>query len=676
MTYLWSSLFTSNNPGDSRLKKILLLAALAIILVSGTCFAQTGKVPEGKSTFYASHSLMWDMPPVLTEIAESYGIKGHKVLGIQRLGVSRTSQHWDMPDDQNQAKKILKEGNADAFVMSPIGIPDPGIDNFVKLGLEHNPNVKFYIQISWPGMGLVDNNDMESIMGGMFGRGPGGGAPPGGPPAGKPAPKGAGGPGGFGGGMFGGKQDYNKTPEEIAKINIKNNRSAEELAMKLNQEVGRSVVYLIPTAQAHNALRVMIYNKEMPGMTDQGEVFRDVIGHPTEPVIALNAYLHFAVMYGVSPVGLPVPGILKNSSKPEYREEKFNHALQELAWKTVINYPQNDLKAQEGVTQGQGEYAGMEKILIPHKSWPCGMVDGIPVPERGEPVLVADIKLDQTYNLGRTQYGDREVYVVKGGTITGEKIKGSVMFGGLDFQLSFSNGAMEVEEIFVLQTDDGKYIYLRIAGTAADRSDVRIVPEFEAPSAGDYNWLNTGKYAGRRELDLKAGTMKIMVFDISGVTVKSDATNSFRVSKPSGFIDQSWDYRRASMEEKQGELLIKENVTLSPSQMVGATGKSNRNIIPITGGTVSGKIEGKVLAAGADYQNLSNQATIDARYLWQTSDGEVIIVRNAGGFGKLAPTFEVRVDSKYAYLNNGLYLSSPPGMGSGGVLLTFYESVK
>ena len=89
-----------------------------------------------------------------------------------------------------------------------------------------------------------------------------------------------------------------------------------------------------------------------------------------------------------------------------------------------------------------------------------------------------------------------------------------------------------------------------------------------------------------------------------------------------------------------------------------------------------GKIEGKVLAAGADYQNLSNPATIDARYLWQTNDGEVIIVRNAGGFGKLAPTFEVREGSKYAYLNEGLYLSSPPGMGQGGVSLTFYESVK
>jgi hypothetical protein len=198
-------------------------------------------------------------------------------------------------------------------------------------------------------MGLVDNNDMESMMGGMFGGRPKSGAP-GAPPAGPPAkkPPAPGGRGGFGGGMFGGNQDYNKPPEEIAKINIKNDKSAEELAMKLNREAGRTVVYLIPTAQAHNALRLMIYNKEIPGMTDQGEVFRDFIGHPTEPVIALNAYLHFAVMYGVSPVGLPIPSILKNSGKPEYREEKFNRTLQELAWKMVVNYPQSGVKAPAG----------------------------------------------------------------------------------------------------------------------------------------------------------------------------------------------------------------------------------------------------------------------------------------------------------------------------------------
>jgi hypothetical protein len=49
-------------------------------------------------------------------------------------------------------------------------------------------------------------------------------------------------------------------------------------------------------------------------------------------------------------------------------------------------------------------------------------------------------------------------------------------------------------------------------------------------------------------------------------------------------------------------------------------------------------------------------------------------VRNGGGFGALVPTFEARVDGRYAYLNTGSYLSSNPGRGEGGVALMFYES--
>jgi hypothetical protein len=335
-----------------------------------------------------------------------------------------------------------------------------------------------------------------------------------------------------------------------------------------------------------------------------------------------------------------------------------------------------DGETQEGAGRTRRGYGGAGKILVPHASWPCGMAEGIPVPERGVPVFEANMKLDQVYEVGRTPYGQRTIFVIQGGTVSGEKITGSVMPGGLDFQLSFSNGGMEIEEIFVLRTVEGKYIYLRSPGTAADGSDVRMVPDFEAPNASSYSWLNTGKYVGRRVVDSVAKTMKISVYDVSGVATKPDATNSVPVTKPADVQNQPWDYRKATAEEKRGDQLISENVTLGPSQSVGATKNGNRNIIPITGGTLSGKIAGKVLPGGADYQNLANPMTIDARYLWQTSDGEVIIVRNGGSMGLLAPAFEVRVDSKYAWLNKGLYLSSNPGMGSGGVGLTFYESTR
>jgi hypothetical protein len=315
------------------------------------------------------------------------------------------------------------------------------------------------------------------------------------------------------------------------------------------------------------------------------------------------------------------------------------------------------------------------KILVPHESWTCGMATGIPKPEKGVLVFETTMKLQNSYNLGKTQYGQRKVFVVQNGSITGTKIQGSVMSGGLDFELTLSNGAMEIEQLLMIKVNDGSYIYLRSAGTAINQNDVRMVWDFEAPNSSPYNWLNSGKYVGRRIIDPIAGTMKISVYDVSDINFTPDSTNSIIVTEPDDVPNQPWDFRKASS-ERNGNKFITEAVSLGASQSVGASKRGNRNIIPITGGTVTGNLTAKILPAGADYQNLSNPMTIDARYLWQTDDGEIIIVRNGGQFGSLVPTFEVRADSKYSYLNQKLYLSSDPGGGTGGVTITFYESIK
>ena len=314
------------------------------------------------------------------------------------------------------------------------------------------------------------------------------------------------------------------------------------------------------------------------------------------------------------------------------------------------------------------------KVLVPHGSWNCGMAEGIPNPESGSLIFQVQMKLDRVADIGKTQFGYRRVAVGQEGAVAGPKLSATVMSGGLDLELTLSNGMIEVEQILVLKTTDGKYIYVRSAGTGAAANDVRIVMDFEAPNASEYAWLNSGKYVARRSLDRTAKTLTLRVYDVSGVTLKLDAANTIRIAKPNGVPAQPWDYRRKGATEQQGEMLIKESVTLSPSQSVGASKRGNRNIIPITGGELSGRIGGRVLAGGADYQNLSNPATIDARYLWQANDGEIIIVRNSGPFGALVPAFEARADGPYAFLNAGLYLSSNPGMAAGGVGITMYDS--
>ena len=313
------------------------------------------------------------------------------------------------------------------------------------------------------------------------------------------------------------------------------------------------------------------------------------------------------------------------------------------------------------------------KVLVPHESWNCGMPDGIPAPEIGSLIFEIAMKFDKVLDVGRTPFGDRKVVVAREGTLSGPKLTGTVMPGALDFELKLSNGAIEIEQILVLKTDDGKYIYVRNAGTGPDSNDVRVVMDFEAPNAAPSAWLNSGKYVARRSVNVAGNTLTIRVYDVSNVSLPTGSANITRISKPAGTPSQPWDYRKPTPSEKQGDVLITETVTLSPSQSVGMSKRGNRNIIPITGGELSGRIPGKVLFGGADYQNLSAPPAIDARYLWQANNGDIIIVRNTGS-GTLIPTFEVRVDSPYAFLNNGLFRSSPPGMRPGGVGITMYES--
>ena len=315
------------------------------------------------------------------------------------------------------------------------------------------------------------------------------------------------------------------------------------------------------------------------------------------------------------------------------------------------------------------------QTLIPHATWDCGMPQGIPNPEGGRLLFEIEIPLERTVDVGQTQYGLRRVAVGLEGSVEGPRLSGTVAPGALDFELTLANETIEIEQALVLRASDGSFIYARNAGIGPNAADVRVVMDFEAPNDSMHAWLNSGQFVARRELNTAAKVMQLRVYDVSNVRTDSGNDGSVSIAKPADVAAQPWGYRSKDASERQGDLLITENVTLGPSQRVGESKRGMRNIIPITGGILSGRIAGQVLMGGADYQLLSPPATIDAHYLWQTSDGEIVIVRNGGSFGSLVPTFETRADGPYAYLNSGLYLSSDPSMGQGGVALSFYESV-
>lgn len=311
------------------------------------------------------------------------------------------------------------------------------------------------------------------------------------------------------------------------------------------------------------------------------------------------------------------------------------------------------------------------QTLVPDLSWDCGMPDGIPGPATGELAFEITFKVSEVHDLGQTQFGHRLQIDVSGGDVTGPKLTASLMDRGLDYQLTLENGAVELEQIHILQAG-GSSVYMRNCGVAPSaEGPIRVVLDFEAPTSSSVGFLNMGTYIGVREFDAAAKTLTMKVYEVSG---PADSTDVVKVPPPAADTPHNtWACKPAT--GSKGAEVYRENVGIGSSVLVGDSKRGTRNIIPITGGTTTGRVPGKVLSGGADFQIIENGSfkEIDARYSVETDEGEIIIVRNCGPLGGLVPVFETAKDGKYSWLNANTWLSSDPGLGVGSVNLTIYE---
>lgn len=297
------------------------------------------------------------------------------------------------------------------------------------------------------------------------------------------------------------------------------------------------------------------------------------------------------------------------------------------------------------------------------------MPEGIVDPELGELLFEVSLKVGEIYEFGETQYGERRVYDIQSGAVSGGRLNANFLEGGLDMELELKSGSIELEQVNLLRTSDGAVIYVRTCGVAAAGDEkVRIVPDFEAPNSSSAAWLNTGKFVGTRVYDATKNTIELKIYDVSEV---SDTGAKVTLKDPTDVPNQPWECSKNT--GSKGATVLTETVTLGSSLSVGASKRGTRNIIPITGGTFSGRFQGTILPGGADYQLIGGSTVLDARYTLKSDDGEFLLVRNCGPFGAMIPWFEARASGSLAALNQGAYLSSDPGSAAGGVSITFYE---
>ena len=145
----------------------------------------------------------------------------------------------------------------------------------------------------------------------------------------------------------------------------------------------------------------------------------------------------------------------------------------------------------------------------------------------------------------------------------------------------------------------------------------------------------------------------------------------------------------APTETPQLEFVMQLYVTLDQAYSVGDIPNGKRTVIPITGGTFEGPLlKGTIINGGADYQLASKdgRTQIEAIYSIKTDDGVYIHVRNRGiicmgkdtngnpsFYFRAAPQFEAPIDSKYAWLNNAIFVCAPALGKQGGITLNVWK---
>jgi hypothetical protein len=187
--------------------------------------------------------------------------------------------------------------------LAPLYAPDEGIENFTKLALKYNPDIRILVQEIWLRWDIYEPTTA--------------------PPA---------------------TVDHNAvTIEELRKRHSLYFKNMDDYVRTLNKKFGKTVLYVVPSGQAVLALREKIVAGQVPGLKTQQDLFIDPVGHPTPQLQVLVSYCHFAVTYRRSPVGLPIPSMLVPPGNPQ-ANAKLVKLLQEIAWEAAVQHPLSGLQ--------------------------------------------------------------------------------------------------------------------------------------------------------------------------------------------------------------------------------------------------------------------------------------------------------------------------------------------
>ncbi len=116
-----------------------------------------------------------------------------------------------------------------------------------------------------------------------------------------------------------------------------------------------------------------------------------------------------------------------------------------------------------------------------------------------ELIMTLRVEIAPSIEIGEIDGGYRRVIPITGGSFVGPSIRGEVLPGGADWNLTHPDGTADVCARYTLRSDDGVLIGIVNTGIIVRQADggvyARTVPQFEV--AGErYAWLRRGIFVG------------------------------------------------------------------------------------------------------------------------------------------------------------------------------------
>jgi len=117
------------------------------------------------------------------------------------------------------------------------------------------------------------------------------------------------------------------------------------------------------------------------------------------------------------------------------------------------------------------------------------------------------VTIDQAVEVGDTAYGHRQYIPITGGTVTGPLLKGQVVPGGWDFQLTHAaSDCTQLSADYFLKAEDGTLIHVLNEGMFCPGAPRPIFrPRLEAPK-GPHAWMTQATFVATLEVEPASGT--------------------------------------------------------------------------------------------------------------------------------------------------------------------------